>query len=137
MGSITVPILKSLSISGFALILLACGRGNEPIAEDIKNGLDAMYSCPAIVIDNVEKTNGIDNGTSYRVMYSYSILIPKGWSSPREAVDRLNGCSEHAILTLKKFSGGIVSIGNITDGQRLNINAEIDMVKSENGWIFK
>lgn len=131
--------LKSLSISGLALILLACGRGNEPIAEDIKNGLDAMYSCPAIVIENVEKTNGIDNGTSYHVMYTYNMVFPKGWQNTSEAIDRLKGCPDSTLYTLKRFFIGEdgISLGKVADGQRLELKAEIDMVKSENGWIFK
>lgn len=126
-----------LFIVSWTIFVSACS--GTPGAGDIKKNIEEFLSCPAISIENVKKTNGIDQGSFYTVSYTYSMVFPKGASNDDEYKSLFEDCPfSTQVLLGHKILGRGVGIGYpIEDGKEVELSGNINMVKSENGWIFQ
>jgi hypothetical protein len=114
------------------LILILClgnflfGCSSKPGASDIQNGLNEFWGTCATVSD-VTKTNGIEQDNSYHVAFTYELEIPATRSN----------CSFANNLLLINIYTSAGNTKGIQTGDTYTINAEYNMIKSENGWIFQ
>ena len=124
-----------------ALVLpfIIAGCSNAPDSGDIKKNIEATLSCPAISVEDVEKTNGIDQGSTYRVSYTYNMVFPKGAKDSEEFKALVEGCPYSTLYLLgSNVLGRGAGIGYpVEDGKTVQMQGETNMVKSENGWIFQ
>jgi hypothetical protein len=116
-------------ILGFGGSLLGCST--KPDVSDIAADLNkAWESCPLVKISNLKKTNGIDNGNSYRMAFSYTLDV----LYDAKDIDEANKhCSIGDLDRLARITG----TPSFNKGDVVTITNEIDMIKSEKGWITK
>lgn len=120
-------------------VFLMAGCSGTPSAGDIKKNLESMFSCPAIAIENVKKTNGVDKGNYYSVSYTYTMVFPKGAKNSDEYSTVFGSCpfSTQSLLAYKILGRGSGIGFPIEDGKEVELDGNANMVKSENGWIFE
>lgn len=126
-----------------ALMLILClgssllGCSSKPGESDIATASKEFWSGCATV-SNVKKTNGVENGNSYKVSFSYDLTV-------LEDVELIGGkCSTGmGYIDAGSQKGILFKIHNpvlqspIKKGDVFNIVGEKNMVKSEKGWIFQ
>ncbi len=129
----TITIVLCLWLSGWVLQgsfdMLRAG-GNKPSVQDISTDVQKAwaYLCPQVEVGNFERINGINNGQSYRLAFSYRIDI-KDDLSPQD------GCLTYLKGTLKSTVIKQIELGTWHKGDAFTVKDEADMIKSENGWI--
>ncbi len=149
-----------LSVGAVALSMTACDviglSSNRPENDDIRKALgmgiaqNAFANCDKsyLTVDNIEKTNGIDNGNFYRVSYNYDLVFLKDIPSVDvyNAVAKSEGdLSPNALEISTCYAAlgqaGVIGIegGKLSTmprkGDRIAMVGEMNMIRSENGWI--
>lgn len=117
-----------------SLVLILCagsalyGCSSKPDVSDIRGELQEFWgTCPIVKLDNLKKTNGLDNGKTYRMAYTYTIEALEDYTEFE------NKCALRNILVLNQLTTD--NTNKLKKGDVVNVNAEIDMVQSEKGWI--
>ena len=123
-----------LCLGGFIL-----GCSSKPGASDITIGVNEFWAGCAKIFD-VTKTNGVENGNSYRVAFTYKLeLLEDGGGM----LGTPPGCS---IIGAGSQAGALLKIvvssassggGHLKKGDVYTVSDETNMVKSEKGWIFQ
>lgn len=115
--------------------LLGCS--SKPSASDIAAEVNKFWK-GCVKVSDVTKTNGVENGNTYRVAYTYKLEFPEDGvgvlSMPPNCSIREGAESQSAVLfKIMVSSGG----GGHAKGDIYNVTAETNMVKSEKGWVFQ
>lgn len=115
--------------------LLGCS--SKPSEKDIAAGVNAFWA-GCVKVSDVTKTNGVENGNTYRVAYTYKLEFPEdgvGIFSIPPNCSMAGGAQSQAAALVKIMvsSGG----GGHAKGDVYTVTNETDMVKSEKGWIFQ
>lgn len=114
------------------LILILClgsflfGCSSKPGNSDITTGLNEFWG-ECVIISDVNKTNGVEQGNTYHVSFTYKLEIPEDRSS-------CSGVNNLMLVNLYTSAG---NTKGIQTGDTYTITAEYNMIKSENGWIFQ
>lgn len=129
-----------------SLILILClagsllGCSSKPSTGDIATGVNEFWKGCAKIPD-VTKTNGVENGNTYRVSFTYKLeVLEEGGSGP---IGKPSSCSLEQSMALMKIamSSGVdfaPGMGSpIKKGDVFTVTNETNMVKSEKGWIFQ
>jgi predicted RNA-binding protein with TRAM domain len=120
--------------SGLVLILCISssllGCSSKPSASDIATGLNEFWGA-CVKISDVTKTNGVDKGDAYQVAFTYKLEALE--DTELGIHKNPSNCSIIHISTLNN----IASFAPVKKGDVYTVTTEINMVKSEKGWIFQ
>ncbi len=123
--------IELVFITCLAGTLLGCS--NKPAGSDIAAGVNAYWG-GCVKITDVSKTNGVENGNTYRVSYTYKL----------EVLDDKSRCSLENSMELMKIAMEAKGVGVGADpyhpaktGDVYTVSNETIMVKSEKGWVFQ
>lgn len=114
------------------LMLVMCigsfllGCSSKPDVSDIAPELEKFWgTCTLVQLDNLKKTNGLYNGNTYRMAYSYTLDVLEDFNDAGEhcTVQNFNALQDLAFRAIFK-KGDVITVTN-----------ELNMVKTENGWI--
>jgi len=131
---------------GTALLTSGCGSGT-PSDSDIERALGSgVPNCDIgyVVASNVKKTNGMPDGQSYRVTYSYDLQFVSD-SPDYEAIQKSEGQSSMRLLAIGLCNQDLARAGVIDyskgkpvmpkKGDRVSMTGEMTMIRSEQGWV--
>lgn len=123
---------KLASILMFILCIALIGCSSKPnvsdIEEDFNRDIGGCFS-EVFKLSDLKKTNGIDQGNSYLMVYSYTLEALSN--------ERVFHCTlgENNKLAKWNILPEGTQIGHLETGDKITIVNELIMVKSEKGWI--
>jgi len=133
-----------LTILAACMALLAGCSGTPSESEmssQIEQQMNNMYGVEFVKIENLEKTNGREEGENkYIADVSFDVVYTKSIDQVAESADlsSIPGMSQMGGF----LGGGMVksviksSLGNFKEGDTKHNKAKIPFVKSENGWVL-
>ena len=122
-----------------AFVIILClgiplfGCSSKPDVGDIDAQIQAIWQpCELLRVTDLKKTNGIDQGNTYELAYSYKLVFQKDVSDWPSAgicpIDQLNLLWTYAKAVNK---AGVA----MKKGEFIEVNDSATMVKSEKGWV--
>lgn len=109
---------------------LLVGCSSKPGVSDIATGVNEFWGACAKISD-VNKTNGIENGNTYRVSFTYKLEALE--DTELGVHKEKSNCSITHVSTLNNIAGFLP----VKKGDAYTVTTETNMVKSEKGWVFQ
>lgn len=121
-----MKIRKFVIVLGFIGTLIGCS--SKPDVSDIAVELNKGWArCPLVKMSDLKKINGLDKGNIYRMAFSYKLEFQYDESQAEKR------CATGNLIVL----GQEVRPFKFNKGDVITLTNEVDMVKSENGWIMQ
>ncbi len=135
-ANFVVNLFKGISnMRNKSLVLILClassliGCSSKPDVSDIEPELATIWGgCPLVKMSNLKKTNGLDHGNTYQMAYSYKLEVQEAATSLDDAGTHCSALGVNTIYSLTKLN-------KFDKGDIITITGEVNMVKSEKGWI--
>ena len=133
--------MKRFTMMLLITLPLIVGCSDQPKISVLESELINFWKkCPEVTITDVKKTNGIQNGRSYDIAYSFKIKM-KGLTTFDEFCP--NGDAIGSIKNAQRFTlqlvarrAGLRSWDETVNASELTANAVAEFIKTDNGWVY-
>lgn len=122
------------------LTIALTGCSSKPDISDIQAPLQSFWAdCPGVTLTDIQKTNGVDKGSSYEMSVSYKLKFSRDMTA-QEAWRADDICPSYKPVYQAYYA--VASQAGMFDkpvkaGDIIPVSASFEMIKSEKGWIIR